>query len=47
VAVDAIELSRRLLDDPALASELRSVDPVAIEGQDARVAFRLSATPWT
>jgi hypothetical protein len=40
--LNPIELSRRLLDDPAVAADLREVDPLAIPGQEARVAFWLN-----
>ena len=42
MADNPVELSRRLLDDPGLAAELAAVDPLAIEGHDARVAFWLN-----
>ena len=34
-----VELSRALRDDPALAGRLAAVDPFALDGQEARVAF--------
>jgi hypothetical protein len=37
-----VELSRRLLDDASLADELAAVDPFALAGQEARVAFWLN-----
>jgi len=42
VTATPLDLSRRLLEDPSPAGKLVAVDPCAIEGQAARVAFWLN-----